>query len=72
MGGKERYLAAQEIWFGAESTVPLPANLDADASADDRIIQTVQVQNVAKLRAKLRGARKLAFSILFDQSAQEK
>ena len=71
IGGEEGYLAAQEIRSGRESTVLLPAAVGADATDDDRTIRTVEVQNVAKLRAKLKGARKSAFSILFDQCSRE-
>ena len=71
IGGEEGYLAALEIRTGTQSTVDLPAALAADATQDEIIIRNVEVQGVGKLRSKLKGARKSAFSILYDQCSQE-
>ena len=71
IGGEEGYLAALEIRTREESTVDLPDALDANASQDEITIRNVEVQGVGKLRSKLKGARKSAFSILYDQCSQE-
>ena len=48
-----------------------PAALGANATKDEITIRTVEVQGVGELRAKLRGARNLALSIVYDQFSQE-
>ena len=71
IGGEEGYYAAQEIRTGVESVVPVPPALGDNATEDDRIIRTVAVQGVGKMRQKVKGAQKTAFSILYDQCSQE-
>ena len=70
--GNEGHLAAEEIRTGTRSTVPLPPALaGADAANPDEILlREMAVRNVGKLRGKLEGARKSAFSILFDQCSE--
>ena len=71
IGGEEGYYAAQEIRTGKVSEVPLPPTLAATASDDEKAIRVVEVQSVGKTRQKVKGARKTAFSIVFDQCSQE-
>ena len=71
VGGMEGYLAAQEIRTGEEQTIDLPDPLGANPTADQTAMRAVEVANVAKLRLKLRGARRSAFSILYDQCSRK-
>ena len=71
IGGEEGYYAAEEIRTGNESEVPLPAALAANASDDDKIIRQEAVKGVGKMRQKVKGARKTAFSIVYDQCSQQ-
>ena len=71
IGGEEGYYAAQEIRTGNLSEVPLPAALAANASDDDKTIRQEAVRGVGKMRQKVQGARKTAFSIVYDQCSQE-
>ena len=71
IGGEEGYYAAREIRTGNLFVVPLPAALGADATDDDRTIREETVHGVGKMRQKVKGARKTAFSIVYDQCSQE-
>ena len=71
IGGEEGFYAAQEIRTGRVTEVPLPDALAANASEDEKAIRVIEVQGVGKIRQKVKGARKTAFSILYNQCSQK-